>query len=72
MGCDLKHDDGRIATQEVLENLWRAVVMQDTGERRATFMVNWLRGTIKIPHDVELRIYNKVKAYRKDIKELEI
>lgn len=39
------------------QQLWDMVTVQDTKEHEAAFMVNWLRGSIKIPQDVRSRIY---------------
>jgi len=38
------------------ENLWQMVTIQDTGLLEASFMANYLRGTIKIPREVRIRI----------------
>ncbi len=49
------------------QSLYDMVVVQETPEQKAAFMVNWLRGTIKIPDDVQERIYqNKVAASKGD------
>jgi len=52
----LPRQDGYIPTQDNLETLWNMVCVQNTGEHRACFMANWVRGYIKIPQAVRLRI----------------
>lgn len=46
----------RDGNRNELQMLWDVVCVQETGEQKAAFMVNWLRGTIKIPEEVMVRI----------------
>lgn len=52
----------RPAEQGDKDALYQMVVVQDKPEDQAAFMVNWLRGEIKIPGEVEERIWQKIEA----------
>jgi hypothetical protein len=49
---------------EAKDQLWQMAHIQDKQEDESAFMVNWLRGTIKIPQCVKDRIYWSEKQRR--------
>lgn len=51
---------------EAKDQLWQMAHVQDKQEDESAFMVNWLRGTIKIPQAVRDRIYWSEKAKREE------
>lgn len=50
-----------LPTQSDLEDLWRMVITQDTPELEESFVLNFLRGTIKIPKQVIARVQKPIK-----------